>query len=452
MSKGSAKADLTKKNVAATWVCRSKPRMYIRGFFIYYIRDMELPYLTKEFSGIGGTLKERNEDFFVQEIPAYELSGEGEHVFAEIQKANLTTLDAINEIARALGISQRDFGYAGLKDARAITRQIISIWGTTPEAVMAMKIPDLTVQWAVRHGNKLRLGHLAGNRFAIKIRNVTPTDVLRLRPMIEILERRGMPNYFGEQRFGRRGDNADLGAALIRNDDNAVLHHLLGSPNATVDEMDSVRARAAFDAGNFELAMKLFPRRSGMERRILARFIKTGKAGAAVRAIDERLRRLWVSALQSAIFNDVLARRIETIDRVFDGDIACKESGACFPVQSAAGEQPRCESFEISPTGPLLGYRMRFPEGQPLAIEQAALGAVGLEPVNFRSEGRHKVKGARRPLRVRAKEIQLEGGVDEHGSYITIAFILPAGSYATVFLRELMKADAAGTTAGPRSH
>jgi tRNA pseudouridine13 synthase len=426
--------------------------MYIRGFFIYYIPDMQLPYLTRDLPGIGGTLKERGEDFFVQEIPAYELSGEGEHVFVEIQKSNLTTLDAIGEIARALGISQRDIGYAGLKDARAITRQILSIWGTTPEAVMALKIPDLTVQWAVRHGNKLRLGHLAGNRFAIKIRNVTPTDVVKLRPVIEVLEKRGMPNYFGEQRFGRRGDNADLGAALIRNDDNALLHHLLGSPNAAVDDIDGMRARAALDAGNLELAMKLFPRRSGMERRILARFIKTGKPGAAVRTIDERLRRLWVSALQSAIFNDVLVRRVATLDKILDGDIACKENGACFPVQSAEVEQPRSDAFEISATGPLVGYRMRFPEGEPLAIEQAALAAVQLEPASFRSEGRHKVKGARRALRVRVKEIQLEGGVDSHGSYIAVAFTLPAGSYATVFLRELMKSDAAETTAVPDLH
>ena len=69
---------------------------------------------------------------------------------------------------------------------------------------MGLKIPNITVQWAARHGNKLRLGHLKGNRFAIKIRDVDATDVVKIGPVLETLQRRGMPNYFGEQRFGRQ--------------------------------------------------------------------------------------------------------------------------------------------------------------------------------------------------------------------------------------------------------
>src|SRR5438270_4517497 len=126
---------------------------------------MDLPYLTRDIPGIGGSLKDRAEDFFVQEIPAYEPAGDGGHVFSEIQKVNLTTFDAINQIASALGISSRDIGYAGLKDARAVTRQLISIWGVTPERVAELKLPGIEIRWAIRHGNKLRLGHLAGNRF-----------------------------------------------------------------------------------------------------------------------------------------------------------------------------------------------------------------------------------------------------------------------------------------------
>src|SRR6478736_2923259 len=160
---------------------------------------MDLPYLTKDFPGIGGTLKQRDEDFFVQEIPIYEPSGEGEHVYCEIQKVGIPTFEAVNRIARALNVSTRDIGYAGLKDAKAISRQVLSIWGTTEQAVMNLHVPDITVQWAARHGNKLRLGHLAGNRFAIKIRNVNPTDVVKLKDPLAELQRRGMPNYFGEQ-------------------------------------------------------------------------------------------------------------------------------------------------------------------------------------------------------------------------------------------------------------
>src|SRR5215217_6573673 len=169
------------------------------------VPDMDLPTLTKDFPGVGGSIKRRAEDFFVQEVPLYEPSGEGEHVYCEIEKVGLTTFDAINRIAAAVGVSSRDVGYAGLKDARAVTRQILSVWGTTEEAMMKLQLPGITVRWAARHGNKLRLGHLAANRFAVKIRDVNPTDVVKLTAPIETIRRRGLPNYFGEQRFGRRG-------------------------------------------------------------------------------------------------------------------------------------------------------------------------------------------------------------------------------------------------------
>src|SRR6266566_2650468 len=275
---------------------------------------MALPYLTSNIPGIGGTLKTRPEDFFVQELPLYEPSGQGEHVYAEFQKIGLSTFDAIDRIGRALYVQSRDIGYAGLKDARAITRQIFSIPNTTEAAVMKLKIPNIEPLWAARHGNKLRLGHLAGNRFAIKVREVNPTDVVKLGPLLEVLRTRGMPNYFGEQRFGRREDNHLLGAALLRGDDEALLKQLLGSPNPQIDDANALGARKSFDRGDLEQAMKLYPRSSGMERRILHRLIKTGNAKTAVHAIDQKLQRLWISALQSELFNQVLARRIDTID------------------------------------------------------------------------------------------------------------------------------------------
>jgi tRNA pseudouridine13 synthase len=409
--------------------------------FLYNPRPM-LPYLTPEFPGVGGVIKQRAEDFFVQEIPLYEPNGEGEHVYCEIQKIGVTTFQAIHRLASVLNVSPRDIGYAGMKDAHAITRQIFSIQGTTPEAVMAAKFPDMTVQWAARHGNKLRLGHLLGNRFAIKIREVNPTDVVKLQPVIETIQRRGMPNFFGEQRFGRRNNNDVLGAALIRGDNEAVLKLLLGGPNEELDDGRTMEARRAFDRRDNVEALRLFPRTSGMERRVLARLMKTHRPAAAIHAIDDKLRRLWVSALQSRVFNDVLSQRIGTIDKLMDGDLAYKhDNGACFRVESAATEQARCEAFEISPTGPLVGYRMTLPEGEPLAMEQRALATIELKAEDFRQSGKLRTKGARRSMRVKPVDINIAGGVDEHGNHITVAFTLPSGAFATVLLRELMKSE-----------
>jgi tRNA pseudouridine13 synthase len=125
-----------------------------------------------------------------------------------------------------------------------------------------------------------------------------------------------------------------------------------------------------------------------------------------------------------------------------DGDFAYKhENGACFRVERADAEQPRADAFEISPTGPLLGCRMTPPADEPLRIEQAVFATAGLSPGDFRSPHLGKVKGARRPLRVRPDEVELAAGADEFGPHITVAFTLPAGSFATVFLRELTKSD-----------
>ncbi|MGD0462059.1 MAG: tRNA pseudouridine(13) synthase TruD [Tepidisphaeraceae bacterium] len=403
---------------------------------------MNLPDFTSEFPGIGGSIKQRPEDFFVQEIPLYEPSGQGEHVYCEIEKIGMTTFDAIDQLARALNVHPRDIGYAGMKDANAITSQIFSIAGTTESAVMNLHLPRMTVKWAMRHGNKLRLGHLRGNRFAVKIRDVTPTDVVKLTPLVRRIQDRGLPNYFGEQRFGRRGNNHLLGAALLRGDDAAVLKLLLGSPDPALDDPHQQRARQTFDRGDLPASMKQWPRSSGMERRILARLIKTQNPTAAVRAIDERLRRLWISSLQSDCFNAVVARRIQTLDKLLSGDLAEKhDSGGVFRVLDVAAEQPRCDAFEISPTGPLIGYRMTAPESDALQIEQEVFAARGIRPADFRVAGRLKVKGARRSLRVKIRDVQLAAGVDEHGSHITAAFTLPAGSFATVFLRELMKVE-----------
>ncbi len=403
-----------------------------------------MTYLTSTHRGIGGTIKNRPEDFFVQEIPLYEPAGTGEHVYAEIQKINLTTFETVHRLAKALRVHEKDIGYAGLKDARAITRQIFSIVGVTEQAVMNLQIPGLTVQWAARHGNKLRLGHLSGNRFAIKIRDVVPTDVLKLRPILAVLEKRGLPNYFGEQRFGRRHNNDHLGADLIRGDNVSLLQHLLGQPDPAIDDPASLRARAAFDARDNETAMRLFPRHCGLERRILARLMKTHKPNAAVRAIDEKLRKLWISALQSRIFNEVVSHRVQSLDQMMDGDLAyIHDSGACFAVDSAAAEQPRCDAFEISPTGPLVGYRMTLAQGEPARIENEILAKFELTPASFRTSDYGRVKGARRPLRVKPTDTELAAGADEFGPYITVAFSLPAGSYATVLMGELMKTQIA---------
>ena len=157
-----------------------------------------------------------------------------------------------------------------------------------------------------------------------------------------------------------------------------------------------------------------------------------------MRAIDRKLALLYVSALQSAFFNRVLAERVTTIDRLVNGDVAWKHAnGASFLVEDAAAEQPRCDAFEISPSGPLFGRKMKAAQSEPGQSEARVLAEAGLTLERL-AEHRH-VQGARRPLRFRARDCEVDTGMDDRGPYVCISFALDSGCYATTVLREICK-------------
>lgn len=416
---------------------------------------LPLPYFVQNFAGIGGVLKQRPEDFVVHEIPAYDASGDGEHVLVEIEKTGLSTMDAIDHIARRLKVPRRDIGYAGLKDTHAVTRQWLSIRGPAPEAVNDVATEKIKVLFADRHRNKLRVGHLKGNRFIVNVRGVDPMKVVTLPPVLRQLATRGMPNYIGDQRFGRRNRNDVLGAALLASDSDEVLRLLLGRPERGKDSPDEIAAREAYDAGHVAEALEKWPRRDRDERAALVRLVDGKSPQAVVKSVDERVRGLWLSAMQSRGFNAAVARRIEVIDDLLDGDIAFKhENGACFAVEDAELEWPRAQRFEISATGPLVGPRMARPTGTAATEERAALLATGMSeqaiaaiydaPPADRGRTDDGPPGVRRPLRVQPAELSAESGIDEHGPYVTVKFALPLGAYATTLMREVMRNEAVG--------
>src|SRR5262249_45702951 len=209
-----------------------------------------LPYLTSSLAGVGGTLRTTDDDFVVDEELPYAPPGAGDHVFVRIEKRGSTSLDAARALARALGIRDRDIGIAGMKDRRAVTRQWMSLPPpVTPEQALAVALPDLRVLEAHRHPHKLRTGHVRANRFVLRVRGVAAGAAERARAVLAALAQApGAPNWYGEQRFGRDGDNAARGMALV--------------------------------------------------------------TGAHARGRDRRMDRLMVSALQSQLFNNWLVARI----------------------------------------------------------------------------------------------------------------------------------------------
>lgn len=325
---------------------------------------------------VPGSYKVTPEDFVVVEQELYPPAGTGEHLWLRVRKRGIATMEAVARLADALRRPEREFGYAGLKDAFAITEQWISIGGVPDTAVASLQIDGLEVIEVTRHGNKLKLGHLRGNHFDIVLRGIDAAHVEALRVNLDTLARDGCPNYFGEQRFGKRGANLDKGMRILR-----------GNPRH------------------------------------------------AARAIPKRLLRLLISAVQSEVFNRVLVQRLDRIAVLLPGDVAIlHRNGAAFAVEDVAAEQPRCAAFEISPSGPLPGPKCLVAAGEPGAMEAAALAELDLDPALFGNVPHGTNDGERRSLRVRVSEPELSAESDG----VRLRFALPKGSYATAVLRELL--------------
>ncbi len=395
---------------------------------------------------IDGVIKARPEDFIVDELPLYHPCGEGEHVYLCVQKSGVSHGEMLQIIARAAGVREAEIGAAGMKDKIGVTRQVVSI--RTPRDPDSIEIPDQRVQvlWADRHRNKLKRGHLAGNRFSIRIRDTNPLLAPQVHRRVQRLMAVGVPNFFGYQRFGYRRNTHLLGALLLTADHQGLLDELLGAAGSSFPEHQR-RRREDYDAGEYLEARRQWSASDRAEVRALDALIDQASPEEACGVIGRTSRNFWINAFQSAVFNRVLDQRIELglFDQLEVGDLAWKhDSRSVFRVDAeefASGRlEPRLANFEISPSGPLWGRSMTEAEDRPQARERAALDATGVtldDLARFTS----KADGARRALRVPLRNPEIDASMDEHGASIRVAFDLPRGAYATVVLRELLHRD-----------
>jgi tRNA pseudouridine13 synthase len=340
---------------------------------------LTLPYVTAPLPGSGGAVKASPDDFRVDELPAYPPAGAGPHLWLRVEKRGRTTRDVVRTLAAALGVPDRDAGWAGMKDRQAVTTQWLSFPVARDPDPASLHGDGFRVLEASRHGNKLKPGHARGNRFAVRVRG---GDLERARACAASLAAAGLPNFFGAQRFGAEGRNAAVGKALV-----------------------------------------------------------TGGGGPEARraARDRFLRRLCLSAYQSLLFNRWLAERMA--DGLFAaalaGDVLKKlETGGLFVCEDPAADGPRVARFELSPAGPMFGHRLK-PLAAGVAGEREArlLAAEGLSLEDF-ARGGGEAEGTRRAGRI-PLAVELEPAED---GYVA-RFALPKGSYATVVVRELVKGD-----------
>jgi tRNA pseudouridine13 synthase len=321
-----------------------------------------------------GRIRSKPEDFQVDEILGFEPDGEGEHQLLQVRKRDTNTQWLAKQLASFAGVPPRDVSYAGLKDRHAVTTQWFSIRlaGRAEGDWRQLESDQVSILRAERHRRKLRPGALRGNRFQLRIRSLSG-DRQMLDARLARLRERGMPNYFGEQRFGR-------------------------------------------DYGNLLEAERLF-------------------SNEAVR-IDRKLRGLLISSVRSQLFNEVLAARIESgqWDSPIPGDyMKLDGSRSGFGIEQVDEEiVRRCTEMDIHPSGPLWGkgeLQSKLEAGQ---LEQRLLNPfsdwkAGLEKMNLEQD--------RRALRVPLRGLKWSFPLERE---LNLEFDLPAGSYATVLLRELI--------------
>lgn len=344
-------------------------------------------------SSIDFHFKQTPRDFVVEEIPLYEFSGEGEHLILFVRKKNLSTSEMIGYFARYLGIKNRDIGYAGLKDKNAMTKQYISLPKKYEEALEDFTSDNIKILSKTYHNNKLRIGHLSGNRFYIRLKKVNPTSAKKIDEALKNISDRGMPNFFGYQRFGSDGDN-----------------HILGEKIAKGDRREK----------------------------------------------NPRIKKLLINAYQSHLFNLWLSRRLEINSLVESFSVEELENilnmqkseldalkkqthpfkvligdlmehyphGRLFSFDGSSEDYARFSNRDISVTGLLSGKRVKVTTDSARIIEKDYDEAINAD-------------GARRFAWIYPSDI--EGRFNQVEAQYELNFSLPKGSYATVLIEEIAK-------------
>ena len=348
-------------------------------------------------SPIHAHFAKNSKDFVVSEIPLYEWSGEGEHLILKIRKKEMTTWQMLKVLSSVTGIKEREFGYAGLKDKDGMTIQYISMPKIKEATLENFHHDKIKIIERAYHKNKLKIGHLKGNHFFIRLKKVNPTDAKKLKEAVKSIQKLGFPNYFGYQRFGKDGDN-------------------------------------------FEYAKKVL----------------TGE----IKERNKKMKKFFISAYQSHLFNLWLSKRVE-ISKLFDGfDVAELDKlfnfpqetikqlksqphffkllpgelmhhyphGRVFIAEDLEAEATRFFQKDITPTGLLAGKKATLSTGIAANFEKD----FSKEAEDFASQ----MNGTRRFAWIWAEALEIRYKEEEWQAELN--FSLPKGSYATVLLEELL--------------
>lgn len=409
-------------------------------------------YLTPQ-KGIGGQIRTKNEDFYVEEIPESNPSGEGPNTWLWIEKNSRTTLDVLLDIARELKINRKQMGFAGMKDKKAVTRQWICISNKTPEELQGLgeKLYNVKIIDIIPNQKKLRMGQLVGNKFRLMVRDVEDPGVAaqEAQEILNQLKERGVPNYYGYQRFGKDRPNTHLvGKALIMGGVKEAVDRYIGHPYET-EPKHIQEARRFYDEGELEESLESMPSGMRYEKMMLRALIREMKKRGelteksyilALRSIPKPLSRMFVHAYQSYLFNRAVSERTKLgIDQYVKGDILIDNEEHLIHEFREEEIDNEIKNFQAHPSSPLYGSKVPLAGGKLGEMEQKILDDEELKLEDFKVPQMPKLgsHGIRRAMRFKIWDVSAEA-TDEG---VLVSFSIPKGCYATAVLREVMKVD-----------
>jgi tRNA pseudouridine13 synthase len=409
-------------------------------------------YLTSS-PGIGGRIRQRVEDFVVNEVYASQVASEGRFQLVKVTKTDTETHHMARELSRRLQISQRRISWAGTKDKRAVTTQRVSV--DSIRLAEALSFGNVVAEPIGRSDRPITLGDLDGNDFVITVRAVAAPQnnvTSAVKGMIEETRKaRGLPNFFGIQRFGSiRPVNHLVGRALVDGDVERAVMTYIGKPFP--DEPDDVKAvrQSVAETYDFKEALKRLPIRLRYERAMLNHLAKyPNDFDGALAVLSTNLQKLFVHAFQSYLFNRMVSSRLERgfpLAVGFDGDRVWALDRERLRTVVPKNVQEVNQSLAAGTAYvqmPVPGYDTELSDGVIGQIEREVLASAGIDLDAFRVEGcpRLAAKGVMRNTLLPA-DIRFDIAADELAGdrlKVELRFFLPKGGYATTVLREIMK-------------
>ena len=444
-----------------------------------------IEYYVSDADGIGGQLRTDPEDFRVEEIEQFDPEpteadpGAYPEILLRATLREWDTNDFAARVSDAVGVSRERVAWAGTKDKHAVTTQLFTVRDVDPEAVDALDVQGAAIEVLGRTGRSISFGDLHGNRFEIRVRAADPAAADRavetteaLREFVDSVDNGdggddgdtghtvGVPNWFGQQRFGsQRPVTHEVGLDIVRGEWREAVLSYVANPFETERETtrsarEFIAEQAASDDPDWQACLDEIPGYLGYERSMLHRLVEDGAETPAdfrnaLEAVPWNLQRLFINAAQSYVFNRILSERLRhglPFDRPVEGDVCCfadreAPDGLYAPdtdrLQEVSGKrvnvmERHCSRGRAFVTAPLVGTETDLAAGEPGEIEREILEELDLAPGDFDLPGNFESTGTRRAILVRTD-------LDVDTEDLRFEFALPSGSYATALMREFIK-------------